>query len=604
MSGKPKKVLKGITRVEGTVEGEALVTSEKLSHLFNAVGNDGVIRMNGHPLMGQSYSGKIVVYDTDIFSTGGAWGLYFKCKINHTGPLALICRNVHPISVGGAVDAGIPAVDNFDGDPCLEIRTGDRVKITAPEAGGEAVVEIFPGQADRTARDDGPGEAGAGQYAPVRACWKKECLQLTPHETEMLEGKHGMAIQTAMERLVRFGQGMGSARMVQVRSAHVFSDWKTHDQAIGAWPMFEEFAKMGAKVVVPTTVESTFMADELVDDEGMPWHYKARIPAREVLALLKPVHDNLASMGAHIIPTCIPYMHLSVPRFGEGHATSESNHAAYINTMLGARVNRDPANMVLYAAVTGVMPEYGMHLPENRRGRMLFEVDPEVLPELQDIGDFVALGGAIGFRAVDRVPVVKGLEHMTNEQAKAFCACVSPALTYPMIHIVGVTPEAPTVEAAFGGEIPDDLETVHIGNRDVRALYHGIRQTDNTDIDAAIVGCPFLTLEELVGIADMLEGRQVKKKLWLYTDYVVYSAAKKDGLLDRIEKSGARVVHSCCPGMVDRDFETAESLVYATDSLKMAMLGSGIGFQKNWLGTRRDCVNAAISGTFQRTRWT
>jgi len=104
------KILRGITRVAGEVEGEALVTIEKLSHLVNAVGSDGVIRMSGHPLMGQSYAGKIMVYDTDIFSTGGAWGLYFKSRITRTGPLALICRTVHPISVGGAVDARIPAV--------------------------------------------------------------------------------------------------------------------------------------------------------------------------------------------------------------------------------------------------------------------------------------------------------------------------------------------------------------------------------------------------------------------------------------------------------------------------------------------------------------
>ena len=396
---------------------------------------------------------------------------------------------------------------------------------------------------------------------------------------------------------------MGSTKMAKIRSAHVFSDWKTEGLVIGAWPIYEEFAKLGAKVAVPTTLESTFMADELVDDLGMPWHYKVRTPAREVYEAMKPVHDNLQSMGVHVIPTCIPYMHMSVARFGECHVTSESNHAAYTNIMLGARVNRDPANMVLYAAITGVMPEYGMHLWENRKGQMLFEVTPDVLPELKDIGDFVALGGAIGFRAVDRVPVVAGLEEITNEQAKAFCACVSPALTYPMIHIVGITPEAWTLEDAFGGTVPDHVERVQIGKADLRALYHGIHQTENREIDVAVVGCPFLTLEEFVELADLLDGRKVKKRLWLYTDYIMYSAAKKAGLVEAVEKSGARVVHSCCPGMIDRDFQVAESLVYATDSLKMATLGAGIGFPKNWLGTRQDVVNAAITGRFERTRW-
>ena len=294
-------VLRGRTRVEGTVEGEALVTTEKLSHLYNAIGNDGVIRMNGHPLMGKSYAGKIIVYDTDIFSTGGAWGLYFKCKITEKGPKGLICRNVHPISVGGAVDAGIPAVDGFDVDPCRAIKTGDRIRITASGPGGEASVEILERGGNEPVAISEPKTASAEG-------WPEDRLKLTSHEEEMLEGKHGKAKQVAMARLVKFGQGMGSTKMARICSAHVFSDWERQDLVIGAWPIFKEFAEMDAKVVMPTTVESTFMADELVDDPGMPWHYKTRTSARDVYDAMKPVHDNLQSMGAYVIPTCIPYM--------------------------------------------------------------------------------------------------------------------------------------------------------------------------------------------------------------------------------------------------------------------------------------------------------
>ncbi len=149
-------VLTGVTRVAGQVEGEALVTSAKLSHLANAIDSQGVVRMDGHPLQGQSYAGKIIVYDTDIFSTGGAWGLIFKVLTTKAGPLALICRRVHPISAGGAVDARIPAVDGLDHDPCQVIRTGDRVRIIAPEPGAEAVVEVFPA----VAREGWGGGAG------------------------------------------------------------------------------------------------------------------------------------------------------------------------------------------------------------------------------------------------------------------------------------------------------------------------------------------------------------------------------------------------------------------------------------------------------------
>ncbi len=589
-------ILKGITRVEGYAEGEALVTSSFLSHLVNAVNSDGVVRIFGHPLAGQSYAGKIVVYDTDKFSTGGAWGLYFKAKVAHTAPKALVCRIVHPISVGGAIDAGIPAVDSFDVDPWTVIQTGDYVKISAPKAGDEATIEIYPKDPSRQAEP-------AGIKGSPKKGWEKSELVLTPYEQEMLAGKHGTPKRIAMERLVKFAEGMGSKRMVPICSAHLFDDHQSRDYTVGAWPAFEEFATMGATVVVPTTVESTAMGDDLVDDEGMPWHYAVMASARAVYKGMIPVHENLKKMGAVVIPTCIPYAHLAPPKLGEYLVTSESNAAAYSNIMIGARVNRDPANMVLYAAITGVMPEYGVHLQENRTGQMIFDIDPDVVQDLEDVGDYVALGGAIGFRAGDRVPVVCGLERMTNAQAKAFCACVSPALTYPMIHIVGITPEARTIEDAFGGKIPPDVERVLITRSDLAAVYQNLRQTEKTSIDAAVIGCPFLMFEELADIAQMLNGQKVSTRLWLYTDYVNYSAAKKAGILEKIEASGARVVHSSCPGMVVRAPADAEKLVFATDSLKVAMLFAGIGWPKNWLGTRRDVIQAAITGTYVQTKW-
>jgi cis-L-3-hydroxyproline dehydratase len=595
------KILRGITRTEGTVEGEALVTSESLSHLVNAIDSEGIIRLHGHPLQGQTYAGKIIVYDTDKFSTGGAWGLYFKKIIKNTGPRALLCRSVHPISVGGAVDAEIPSVDHFDKDPCSAIKTGDWIRVTAEKAGSKAIVEIFKDR--KTADASGTyqdNQASSSELKNLKG-WNKDDLVLTKNEQEMLDGKQGEAKRLAMERLVKFAHGMGAKRMVSICSAHVFSDLKTDGLTVGAWPIYEHFANLQAKVVVPTTAQSSFISEEAVNDNRMPWHYKEQTPPEEVYKLMKPVNDDLQSMGVMVIPTCIPYMHLNVPRFGEYLVTSESNHAANANIMSGARVNRDPANIVLYAAITGVMPEYGMYLKDNRRGQIIFEVDPSLAAELNDVGDFAALGGAIGFKAIDRVPVVTGIKSMTNAQSKAFCACVSPALMYPMMHVVGITPEARTLEEAFGGSVPDDVKRIRVTHDDVVAVFNNIKQTDNTTIDAAVIGCPFLTIEELSDILIMLKGRKVKRKLWLYTDFIIYNAAQKAGIIESLEKSGAVVVHSCCPGMVDRSTDVAEQLVFATDSLKVASLMSGSGWPCNWFGSREDVVEAAINGIFKRT---
>jgi len=601
MSDIKPRIFKGVTRVAGTVEGEALVTADKISHAANAVNKEGVIMTHGHSLEGQSYAGKILVYATDIFSTTGALGLYFAVKHAKCGPKALICRTVHPISIGGAVDAEIPAVDSFNVDPCTVIKTGDWVKISAPEAGGEATIEIY-------SKNDSLSVENTVQESDTKKNKGKQKLEkvdlvLTQYEQEMLEGKHGQARRVAMERLVKFGRGVGARRMAKLRSAHVFGDNKTDFMTAGTWPIYEEFVAMNAKVAIPTTFQCTFIAEELVDDPGMPWNFKPLLPARDVYKGVKAVNDMGQALGMTMIPTCIPYMHLSVPRIGEAHAWMESNAAAFANVMIGARVNRDPANMVFYAAFTGVTPEYGLLLDENRKGQIIFEIDPALASELTDEADFVALGGAIGFKAVEKVPVVVGLNDMTNAQAKAFIACVSPAMTYPMIHVVGVTPEAPTLEAAFGGEVPKDVERIRIRKSDVADVYQGIHNTDQLEIDGACIGCPFLMYDELVKLADMLAGKKVCKPLWLYTDYIIYSAAQKSGVLAAIEGSGARVVHSICPGLTVRDPKVAANMVFVTDSLKTVKLMGGPFWPKWWLATREDTVNAAITGKFTRTRW-
>lgn len=138
-----KKVLKGIVRSKGHAAGEALVSEQPLSWApFTIPNNTGIISMFGHKLSGQSVKDKIVVYPTITGSTTGALGLFFKVKGSKVGPKAIICRNVHPIDLGGAIAAEIPAVDSLNVDPIQEIQTGDWVEIKADEVGKEAIVTI------------------------------------------------------------------------------------------------------------------------------------------------------------------------------------------------------------------------------------------------------------------------------------------------------------------------------------------------------------------------------------------------------------------------------------------------------------------------------
>jgi len=138
-----KIVLTGKARSKGKAAGEALVNRQRLSWAFAAVGNeDGKVLDPEADITGKSVVGKIVVYPTVHGSTSGALSLYYKCKVSHHGPAGLICREVHPIDIGGAIVGEIPAVDGLDQDPITTIKTGDWVEIDAPAVGQKATVTI------------------------------------------------------------------------------------------------------------------------------------------------------------------------------------------------------------------------------------------------------------------------------------------------------------------------------------------------------------------------------------------------------------------------------------------------------------------------------
>jgi predicted aconitase with swiveling domain len=136
-------VLSGAAQGKGKAAGEAMVYRQSMRRAIKHGGNEhGIVVVPGADLQGQCIIGKIVVYPTVMGSTTGAISLYYKCKVSNHGPAALICQEVHPIDISGAIAGEIPAVDSLDRDPITTIKTGDWVEIDAPKVGQKATVTI------------------------------------------------------------------------------------------------------------------------------------------------------------------------------------------------------------------------------------------------------------------------------------------------------------------------------------------------------------------------------------------------------------------------------------------------------------------------------
>jgi len=110
------------------VTGKALVTDVPITWLGYVDAETGVIQEPGHPLDGESISGKILVYPKGSGSTVAPFvlmGLIYAGR----GPLAIINRDVCPLTLPGASLLGLPYGMGFDTDPCVVLNSGDEVEM-------------------------------------------------------------------------------------------------------------------------------------------------------------------------------------------------------------------------------------------------------------------------------------------------------------------------------------------------------------------------------------------------------------------------------------------------------------------------------------------
>ena len=111
----------------GKAEGEALVSDSDISFYGGVDADTGIVTDKGHPLDGQSVTGKILVFPTGKGSTVGSYTIY-RLKKAGKAPLAIINKECDTVIAVGVIISEIPCVDNID---VSQIKTGDRIRVDA-----------------------------------------------------------------------------------------------------------------------------------------------------------------------------------------------------------------------------------------------------------------------------------------------------------------------------------------------------------------------------------------------------------------------------------------------------------------------------------------
>lgn len=345
-------------------------------------------------------------------------------------------------------------------------------------------------------------------------------MDLTREEQAILDGESGEGAQKAMELVVALGKIYKAEGLVDITSAHLSgASYKTIGD--GGLLYLEDMVKGGAKVKVPSTLNPIGM-----DRTRWAEMHISEDFAKKQLRIV----ELYGSMGIKTTCSCTPYTGANVPKLGDHVAWAESSALSFVNSMIGARTNREGGPGALAAAILGKTANYGLHLKQNRKPTVVIDAD---------IGDSLfehsLLGQAVGMTIGNGIPYYRGIKPGI-EEGKTMAAAMAAAGAVAMFHVEGVTPEYKDFDIS-------DLETIHIGKKELKDAFDKLNTVD--DVQLISLGCPHLTEKEVHEIAMMLKGKKKRgdTEIWFCTSEAVRSKCIEDVKI--LEEFGPVLADTC-----------------------------------------------------------
>lgn len=399
----------------------------------------------------------------------------------------------------------------------------------------------------------------------------------------MLAGARGEGPRFAMSILARMAEIQGAERLIDISQAHIDS---TVYQGEATLEFAERLAATGARVAVPSSANVGG-----VEERG--WR-EWSVPAEHAERAWRQMQAYRA-MGCIPTWTCAPYQTALRPRFGQQIAWGESNAVAFANSVIGARTERYPDLMDICAAIAGRVPELGLHVTANRAGDVLIRLVEVPVPLQQEETFCTVLGHAVGKLAQERIPVIDGLAARPDEdRLKALGAGAATSGAVALFHIVGVTPEAPAIQAAFQGRKPAEVH--ELGVPELAAARSELTTADDEQLDVVALGSPHFSLAEFRRLAPLLQGQRCHPEVTFLvtTGRMMRALAEQAGLMEPLRAFGGRVCVDTC--ILTSPMLPQGEHTIMTSSAKYAYYSPGLLGAKVVFGSLADCVRSAVAG--------
>lgn len=347
-----------------------------------------------------------------------------------------------------------------------------------------------------------------------------EKMLLTKEEQEMLKGKYGNAVKKSMEILVALGEIYGAEKLIRVSSVQV------------AGVSYDNLGESGLEYLSNLSKDGRVKVLTTLNPAGMDLeNYEALGISEDFAIKQKMVIDSFAKMGVITTCTCTPYLIGNTPNFNQHIAWSESSAVAYANSVLGARTNREGGPSALASALTGRTPLYGLHLDENRIAKIKIIVKTQI----KGTQNFGALGKVIGEKIKSTPCYIIGINEASMEELKSFSASIATYGGAGIFHMENITPNKTVIP----------LEELIVTKKEIEKALNEMNMGD-CEVDFVSVGCPHASIAEIAKLADLLNGKKVKKEFWITTARPTKKIADMSGYSKIIETAGAKFASDTC----------------------------------------------------------
>lgn len=570
--------LQGTPYVQGEASGKLIASELELSFWGGVSPQTSEIIDRHHPLSGHHLEGSILAIPGGRGSCTGS-AVMLELLLCGKAPKALVFERRENI-----LTLGVIVAEEIFGKaiPVVSLDPKDFRELSKVNG---RLVHVSNGQISTTPLLDMAIKVSPGTHETELPLSVNDMI-LTELDKALLRGTYGDASSAAMRIVLRLASILGATELMDVTQVHVDGCVYTGP---GSLAFAENLRDRGGKVRVPTSLNSISVDKNLCRVQGASADFST---AAGKLA------DAYTDMGARPTFTCAPYQLDTAPKLGDQVAWAESNAVVYANSVLGARTMKYPDFLDIAIALTGRATKGGPHVQINRLASVIVRA-PKI--ELSNIDDsfYSLLGYQVGSLATSQIPVLLGLEFMnpTSDDLKAFGAAFATVSSAPMFHMVGVTPEAPTLEAALSKE--PDVRSVDVHLKDLMECWDSLNSaSDQQPIDLVSLGNPHFSLTEITKLASLCRGRTKDKNVAVMVtcSRVTYASACRTGLTDELEAFGVQFITDTCWCMITEPTVPESQNAIMTNSGKYAHYGPGLTGKSFYFGSLSRCVEAACGG--------